>query len=200
LNKRDQTTVNGKMSELLRQQIESVVTLTDHEFEQVLSHFTPKKFRKHQFLVQEGELVRNNFFIARGLTKSFFTDETGKEHIVHFAMDNDWVTDAQAFHLQKKSTVNIYCLENCDSFAITYDNLQKLCSGLQKMQYYFRQKAIEENIALQRRIQCIISNDATNRYHDLATNYPELIQRVPKKMIASFLGISRETLSRLLPQ
>lgn len=188
------------MSQVLRQQIESIVAVTDEEFELVLSYFTPKDFRKHQFIIQEGDLVSKNYFIVQGLTKSFYTDETGREHIVQFAMDNGWTTDVQAFYGQMKSTLNIYCLENTQTLAISYENIEKLCAQLDKMQYYFRKKATEENTQLQRRIQCLISNNATNRYHDLATNYPELIQRVPKKMIASYLGVSRETLSRLMPQ
>jgi CRP-like cAMP-binding protein len=188
------------MSQMFRQQIETIVSLTDEEFDYVMSYFTPRQLRKHQFLVQEGDLVQYNYFIVQGLTKSFYTDETGREHIVHFAMDNNWVTDAQAFHLQKKSSLNIYCLEKSEVLAISYDNIEKLCAGIEKMQYYFRKKSTEENILLQRRIQCLITNNAVNRYHDLASNYPALIQRVPKKMIASYLGVSRETLSRLLPQ
>jgi CRP-like cAMP-binding protein len=96
--------------------------------------------------------------------------------------------------------LNIYCLENAEMLAITYENIEKICAGLEKMQKYFRRKTIEQNILLQRRILCLITNNAANRYHELATNYPELIQRVPKKMIASYLGVSRETLSRLMPQ
>jgi len=188
------------MSQIFRQQIETIASLTDDEFDYVMSHFTPKQFRKHQFLVQEGDLVQYNYFIVQGLTKSFYTDETGREHIMHFAMDNNWVTDPQAFQLQKKSNLNIYCLEKSEVLAISYENIEKICAGVEKMQYYFRKKSIEENIQLQRRVQCLITNNAANRYHDLVTNNPQLVQRVPKKMIASYLGVSRETLSRLLPQ
>lgn len=188
------------MSNSLRAQIESYVPLTDSEFELVLSYFTEKKFRKHQFMVQEGEFVSNYFFIVRGLTKSFFIDETGREHITNLAVDNNWVTDMQAFHLQEKSTINIYCLEECETLAISSQNIEKLCLALNKMQYFFRQKAIDENILLQRRIQCFISNNAASRYHELVTKNPQLIERVPKKLIASYLGVSRETLSRLLLQ
>jgi CRP-like cAMP-binding protein len=188
------------MSNSLRAQVESFVPLTDAEFDLVLSFFTEKKFRKHQFMVQEGSFVPHYFFIGRGLTKSFFVDETGREHILDLSMDNNWVTDMQAFHLQEKTKLNIYCLEDCETLAITLQNIEKLCSDLDKMQYFFRQKAIDENILLQRRIQCFVSNNATNRYHQLVAKNPELIQRVPKKLIASYLGVSRETLSRLILQ
>lgn len=188
------------MTNSLRAQIEACVPLTDEEFALVLTYFTEKKFRKHQFMVQEGSFVPHKFFIVRGLTKTFSVDDTGREYILDLSMDNNWVTDTQAFHLQEKSKVNIYCLEECDTMVITLQNIEQLCSVLGKMQYFFRQKAIDENIQLQRRIQCFISNNATNRYHQLVAKNPGLIQRVPKKLIASYLGVSRETLSRLLPQ
>ena len=188
------------MYDNLRGRIESVVALTDAEFDQVLSCFTEKKFRKHQFMVQEGNYVPDYFFLEHGLTKSFFIDETGREHILHLAMDNNWITDVQAFHRQEKSKINIYCLEDCETMAISLQNLEKLCAASGKMQYFFRQNTIEENIQFQRRIQCFISNNAANRYHELVTKNPGLIQRVPKKLIASYLGVSRETLSRLLLQ
>lgn len=188
------------MSAILRQEIESIVPVTDQEFELIFSYFTPRNFRRHQFMVQDGNAVTSNYFLVNGLTKSFYVDETGKEHILQFAIDNDWVTDMAAFHAKTVSTLNIYCLENCETLAITYDNIEKLCSQLDKMQYYFRKQMTEENRRLQQRVQCLVTNNAANRYHDLITNYPELIQRVPKKMIASYLGVSRETLSRLITQ
>ncbi|HUM65129.1 MAG TPA: Crp/Fnr family transcriptional regulator, partial [Chitinophagaceae bacterium] len=188
------------MSQLLRSQIEDIVPLTDAEFELVVSAFTEKKFRRHQFMVQEENSVPYLYFIVRGLIKSFVVEDDGREHILDLNMDNNWTTDMQAFHLKQKATMNIYCIEDCETLAIGQDNLEKLCSQLDKMQYFFRRKAIEQNIHLQRRIRCFISSTAANRYHELVTKNPGLIQRVPKKLIASYLGVSRETLSRLLLQ
>ncbi len=188
------------MSEVLRSHIEAIVPLTDAEFGLVMSAFTEKKFRKHHFMVQEDHSVPYLYFIVSGLTKTFFIDETGREHILDLNMDNNWTTDMQAFHQQLKTTTNIYCLEDCETLAISLENIEKLCAQLDKMQYFFRRKAIEQNIHLQKRIQCFISSTAANRYHELVTKNPGLIQRVPKKLIASYLGVSRETLSRLLLQ
>jgi CRP-like cAMP-binding protein len=188
------------MSQSLRSQIESIISLTDPEFELVLAAFTEKKFRKHQFIAQEENSVPYLYFLERGLTKSFVVEDDGREHILELSMDNNWITDLQAFHLRQKATINICCLEDCDTLAISLDNFEKLCSQLDKMQYFFRRKAIEQTIHLQRRIQCFITSSAADRYHELVTKNPGLIQRVPKKLIASYLGVSRETLSRLLLQ
>ena len=186
------------MSKALREHIHSIVPLTDEEFEYVRSHFSAKHFRKHQLLVQEGNYVTHDYFIEEGLTKTFSIDDEGKEHILDFAMDGYWATDVQALQQHKKASLNIYCLKDCDTLSISGDNIEKLCAGLNKMQYYFRKKTIRQNIQLQRRILCLIKNNAADRYHDLAENYPELIQKVPKTLIASYVGVSRETLSRML--
>lgn len=186
------------MSRLLRDNIHSIITLTDEEFEFVRSHFLAKHFRKHQLMVQEGNYVTHDYFIEEGLTKTFSINEEGKEHVLDFAMDGYWVTDVQALQQQTKASLNVYCLKDCHTLSISYDNIEKLCAGLTKMQYYFRKKAIQQNIQLQRRILCLIKNNAADRYHDLIENYPDLIQKVPKTLIASYVGVSRETLSRML--
>lgn len=188
------------MSQVLRQQIEKVIKITDEEFEKVLSYFSSRQFRKHQFMVQEGNVAAHEFFIVEGLVKSFYIDEEGKEHIVQFAMGGYWITDTEAFLKAEPAGLNIYCLEHCQTLSITQQNLEKLCAESDKMQYYFRKKAVHDIAHLQRRILCLIRGTAADRYHDLLTNFPELAQRVPKTAIASYLGVSRETLSRMMLQ
>jgi CRP-like cAMP-binding protein len=188
------------MSQILREHIESVVSLSDSEFEFVLSHFKPRRFRKHQFLVQEGNAVTQIYFIVQGLAKSFYVDEEGREHITQFSVDSYWTTDNDAFYNNTQATINIACLENTESLSLAYEDMEKLCASLNKMEYFFRKKAIADNILLEKRALCLIKNNAADRFHDLLSNYPELVQRVPKTLIASYLGVSRETLSRLLLQ
>jgi CRP-like cAMP-binding protein len=186
------------MSQQLRMHIEHTVSLTDEEFEQVLLHFTEKHFRKHQFLVQEESYIEKDFYIISGLVKAYHTDEDGKEHIIQFAIEDSWITDTKALHEQSKASLNIYCIEHSHTLSITTVGMENLCEVLPKMETFFRKKAIYDTILLQRRILCLISNNATTRYNDLLLNYPQVIQRVPKTMIASYLGVSRETLSRLM--
>ena len=186
------------MDKELRCEIETVVKLDDQEYSFVLSFFKRRSFLKHQFMVQEGDNTEHEYFIAKGLAKVYQTDDTGKEHIILFAIENTWAADVQAFNNRTKASLNIYCMEPTLAYGIALDDREKLCSDLPKMQYFFRKKAISDNILLQRRILCLISNNAVDRYNDLLLHYPEVIQRVPKTMIASYLGVSRETLSRLL--
>ena len=91
------------MSELLRQQIERITPLTDQEFEYILSHFTTKKLKKHQFLVQENEAVPHDHFVLSGLLKAYYISEDGKEHILQFAME-DWWIDRKSTRLNSSHT------------------------------------------------------------------------------------------------
>ena len=173
------------MSTLLRTHIEPIVSLTDAEFEFALSHFTIKRFKKHQIVIQEGDYVKNDYFVVSGLMRSSHTHAEGKEHILQFAMQSLWITDPEAYHNQAKATLAISCLEDSETLAITLENREKLCRELQKMEYFFRKKSTTDYICMQRRILCLISGSAKDRYEHLLQQYPGLIQRVPKSLIAS---------------
>ena len=185
------------MEEILRKQIEKIVELTDEEFRFVLSHFTARTFRKHQYVVQAGDPAPNDHFVVKGLLKSFYVDDIGKSHILHFAMEDWWISDPQAYHNRVNATLNIDCLEDTQTLFISIDNREKLCADLKKMEYFFLKKTTAGYIALQKRILSLMSQKAEDRFTQFLYLYPTLLQRVPKALIASYLGISRETLSRM---
>ena len=182
---------------MLRSQIEQIVALTDEEFDFVSGHFQHRRFKKHQIIIHEGDSVPYEYFVINGLMRVSRVDTDGKEHIVQFAMEGCWITDIQAFHRRTKASLNVDCLENTEVLALSLENREKLCRELPKMEHYFLQKSIEGYVDLQKRILCFLSAGAGDRYHSLVTTYPGLLQRVPKSIIASFLGVTRETLSRL---
>ena len=184
------------MNQILRQQIEKIVQLTDAEFAYVLAHFVTKKFKKNQFVVQEGQTVENDFFILSGCLKSYSTDANGKEHIIQFGMQDWWITDYQAYYNQTTATVNIGCIEESELLCLSYTNREKLCAEMHKMEHFFRKKTNKRNVALQQRILSLLSSNAKDRYDKLLEQYPELFQKVPKQLIASYIGVTRETLSR----
>jgi len=185
------------MEEILREQIEKIVKLSEEEFRFTLSHFTTKTLKKHQYLVQAGEPAPNDHFVVKGLLKSSYLDELGKTHILQFAMEDWWISDPQAYHNKLNATLNIDCLEDTQVYLISIDNREKLCAELQKMEYFFMKKTTAGYIALQKRILSLMSQRAEERFTQFVQLYPTLLQRVPKALIASYLGISRETLSRM---
>lgn len=185
------------MQEKLREHIEKRVPLTDSEFAFVLAHFIVKKFKKHQFLIQEGEPVRYSYFVVSGLLKLVYTDESGKQHIVSFAMEDWWESDFRAFFSRSNATLSVDCLEDTVVLCLSLEGYQSLCAGLPKFERFFLQLAIAGSMAAQQRILSLLTTQARERYEQLLNQYPALIQRVPKSLLASYLGVSRETLSRL---
>jgi CRP-like cAMP-binding protein len=185
------------MHEKLRQHIERVTPLTDDEFAFVITHFTQKRFRRHQFLIEAGEPVRYVYFVLSGLLKLVYTDDSGKEHIVSFAMDDWWESDFQAYYTQSAATFSLNCIENTEVLCLSLDDYKKLGNSLPKIERFFLQKSILGSIASQQRILSLLTTNAKERYEQLLKQQPSLIQRVPKTMLASYLGVSRETLSRL---
>ncbi len=184
------------MSIALRQHFEKITPLTDQEFDYILSHFTTKKLKKHQFLIQEGDDVSNDYFVVKGLLKAYHVDKEGKEYIMQFAMEDWWVTDYQAYFSQTKATLNIDCIEEVEMLCLSLHNRDKICADLHKIEHFFRRKSNMGYVALQRRILSMLNSNAKERYEQLLLQYPNLFQRVPKILIASYLGVSRETLSR----
>jgi CRP-like cAMP-binding protein len=181
----------------LREHIEKIVALTDEEYAFVNSHFKPKKYKKHQFLIQQGEVVACHYFVLKGLLKLVFTDDTDKQHIISFAMEDWWESDFYAFYTQTKATMSLECLEDTEVLCLSLEDYKMLCDGLQKMERFFLEKATFGFLGAQRRIISSLTSDIKERYEQLLKQYPSLIQRVPKSLIAAYLGVSRETLSRL---
>lgn len=175
-----------------------LISFTPEEFAYVSSHFTSRKFRKHQFLVQQGSPVSNDFFVVKGLVKSSFTNEQGKEHILQLAMEDWWISDYLAYFNQTDATLDITCIEDVEVLCLSLANREKLCSELHQIEHFFRKKSNAGYIALQKRILSLMSQSAGERYNDLLQTYPTLAQRLPKTLLASYLGVSRETLSRLV--
>jgi CRP-like cAMP-binding protein len=185
------------MSVLLKQQIEKITTITNDEFEYILSHFSIKKLKKHQFLLQENEGVFNDYFVTKGLLKAYHTNNDGKEHILQFAMEDWWITDYAAYFNETKSTISIDCIEDSEVLCLSLHNREKLCAEIHKMEHFFRKKSNAGYVALQRRILSLLNNNAKAKHDELLKLNPQLFQRLPKTLIASYLGVSRETLSRL---
>ena len=184
------------MIQMLRRQFENIVPITDTEFEYILSHFIIRKFKKHQFVIQEGDGVPNDYFIMSGCLKSYFTDSNGKDHILQFGFQDWWITDYQAYYNQSTATVNIDCIEDSELLCLSFANREKLCAEMHKIEHFFRKKTNKHNVALQQRILSLLSNNAKEKYDGLLRLYPQLFQKVPKQLIASYLGVTRETLSR----
>lgn len=185
------------MNIALRQHIEKITPLTDAEFDYVSSMFTTKKLKKHQFLIQEDNEVSNDYWVVKGLLKAYHTDEGGRMHILQFAMEDWWISDYQAFNNQTRATIAIDCIEDCELLVLSRNNKEKLCNELHNIANFFRKKSSAGYVALQQRILFLLNKNPQERYNRLFKLNPTLLERLPKTLLASYLGVSRETLSRL---
>lgn len=183
--------------EQLRKHIEQIVPLSDEDFEYIRPFFTLKRIRKNQYLIHEGDEVKYEYLVLSGIYKVFYVDGQGKEYIVQFAQQNWWMSDYQAFFKQKNASLYIECLEEGEVLYSTLHGREQLAADLHKMEHFFRVKLTNGFVALQERIKLLLSSTPQQRYEAFSELYPDLLQRLPKKLIAEFLGVSRETLSRL---
>jgi CRP-like cAMP-binding protein len=182
---------------MLIKHLQNISPLTSQEVEYVLAHFTSKKLKKHQYLIQEGDVAQYDYFVTKGLLKAYYVNQDGKEHIMQFAMEDWWITDYQSYFNGTKSTLNIDCIEATEVLCLSLHNREKLCADMHKIEHFFRKKSNAGYVALQQRILSLLNNSAQERYEQFLQQYPKLFQRIPKALVASYLGVSRETLSRL---
>jgi CRP-like cAMP-binding protein len=185
------------MFELLYKKVTEKITLTEEEFEICKTLFTPRKLRKKQFMLQEGDISRYQIFVNKGLLRSYTIDEKGAEHILQFALEGWWTADLYSFFTDEPSLFNIEALEDSELLLITRSSWETLLEKVPVFERYFRILIQNSLIATQRRLMGSLSETAEKKYLKFMKMYPESIQRVPQHMIASYLGITRETLSRL---
>jgi CRP-like cAMP-binding protein len=199
-NKKDKFTgINSdfSMSIALRHHLEKTIDLTDSEFAYILAHFTTRKLRKHQFLIQEDDKVVNDYWVVKGLLKAYHADDAGKIHILQFAMEDWWISDYQAYMNNTPATIAIDCIEDCELLVLSSANKEKLCEEFHSIANFFRKKSNAGYVALQQRILLLLNKKPQERYNRLFELTPQLFQRLPKTLLAAYLGISREALSRL---
>jgi CRP-like cAMP-binding protein len=179
------------MQEKLRSHIEAIVPLTNDEFSFILSLFTINKYEKNRFLFQEDESVKYVYFVLAGLLKLAYTDDSGKEHIISFAMEDWWETDFPAYFNQTKATMSLQSLEDTDVFCLSLENYQKICFDIPKMGRFFLKKSNSGFIGSQQRILSLLTSNARGRYEQLLKLYPALFQRVSKTSCFLFGCIPR---------
>lgn len=188
------------MFERLFKSISEKVSLTEEEFEICKTLFVPKKLRKRQFLLQKGDVCKYTAFVEKGILRSYTTDEKGNEHILQFALEGWWMADLYSFLTHEPSIYDMDALEDCELLLITQPSWDLLMEKVPALERYFRLLIQNNLIATQRRLMGAMSETAEEKYTKLVSSFPDCIQRVPQHMIASYLGITRETLSRTRSQ
>jgi CRP-like cAMP-binding protein len=185
------------MYELFFQQFNEKVPLTAEEQETIKTNLTPKKLRKKQYLLQEGDTCKYIAFVEKGALKSYVIDEAGTERITQFALEGWTISDLYSFLTGEPATYHIDAIEDAELVLISKAAHEELLQQVPKYETYIRLQITGAYIALQRRLTSIISLPIEERYKNLTTLYPTIVQRVPQHMIASYMGLTPETLSRV---
>jgi CRP-like cAMP-binding protein len=163
----------------------------------ITDKFRQKKLLKRQYFLQEGDVCKHMGFVIKGATKMFTVDQRGHQHILKFGLENWWVGDYESFMLLTPSIYNVEALEDLEILLITNELLQNLVQNIPAVSAMMDSLNRQGTIATQKRMQASISLTAEERYEDLIKTYPMFAQRFTLNMIASYLGISPETLSRI---
>ncbi|MBP1222482.1 Crp/Fnr family transcriptional regulator [Flavobacterium sp. 1355] len=182
---------------LLKDHVSKIASLTDEEFDYFFSHFKPETFKKGQSIISEGQLVDKEYFVIDGCLKAFFVNDEVKMYILQFAMPTWWASDYAALYNNTKATINVDCVSDAEILSLSNSDREKICSELHQAEHFFRWRTNKGYVAAQKRLLSFMNNDTKTRYEELLALYPALYNTVPKHLIAAYLGVSRETLSRL---
>jgi CRP-like cAMP-binding protein len=183
--------------EVFQQYVDSQISLSGEQHDWIRSLSVTKKLRKKQYLLQEGDVWRNHAFVSKGLVRTYSIDEKGFEHVIAFAMENWWTGDRESLLSGRPSRYNIDAIEDSEVILIEHSRFQTICREIPAFNDMINEIIDRSFVASQSRINDAISNPVEEKYRNFIDRYPSFATRVPQSMIASYLGITRETLSRI---
>lgn len=190
------------MYEVLRAYINKITsaTISNEEFAFFEAAFEPRKLKKKQFLLHEGTVAKQMAFIVKGAMRKYTIDDNGNEHVVRFGIEEWWMSDRESFITLTPSRFNIDAVEDCELLVSTNEKGARLRE--QSPLFVEMMHILDQNsyVASENRIQATLSFTAEEKLMDLMKTYPAFLQRFPQNMLASYLGLSPETLSRVRKQ
>jgi CRP-like cAMP-binding protein len=162
-----------------------------------LSLLKAKTVKRKQLILKEGQVCRHSAFVIRGCLRGFTTDQNGFEHVLNFAPVGWWIADMYSLLTQKPGILNIEALEETEVLLLLKTDQEKLYHDWPQFERFFR--IITENslVSFQQRLIDNLSLTAEERYHNFCSRYPTLIYTLPKKQIASYIGVTPEFFSRM---
>lgn len=173
------------------------VSISENDEALILSAFEPLTVKKKKDLLEPDEVCKYIYFITKGCLRSYYADEKGVEHIYQIRMDNNWISDLESFFTQNPSKYYIEALENSEILRISFERLELLYSEVPALERYFRILFQKAYINALERLNATMWESAEDRYSKMLREHPTMFQRVPLVYIASYLGITPESLSRI---
>ena len=185
------------MSQIFKQHLEKFISISDEEFESILTYFKTNRVSKKEILQQEGEIRRCQYFVLSGCLRKFMLNEKGVEVTTEFALETWWLSDNRSFEFQSEALFSIQAVENSEILTIDFQSLEKLYKDFPVMERYFRYVYQRAFAAYQMRIKYLYTFSKEDYFFHFYDSYPEFVQRVPQYLLASFLGLTPEYLSEL---
>lgn len=176
------------------------IELSPQETEYYLRLLKYKKIKKREYLCQEGDIAHYQYFVNAGCLRTFYVDSKGVEHNVQFSIEDWWTGDMYSYLTGKPGKYNIIAIEDSEIICIERQDLENLYREVPKFDKFFRHLLQNAFVTLQERILSGMSESAEERYRYFRTKYPSMDKRIPLNQIASFLGITPESLSRIRRQ
>jgi CRP-like cAMP-binding protein len=184
--------VKSLQNELIRKH-----SFTEKEAEFFISHFTERKVKKRQFIIQPDFIAKYRVYVVQGTFKAYVIGNDGQENTISLAMDGWWISDPNSFIYQQPATMFVEALEDSLILQLDFENEQRLKSHSHKFETFFRTVAERGLAFMQRRLIASLTLTAEKRYEQFAEKYPDFLKRVPQFSIASYLGMTTQYLSRI---
>ena len=188
------------MLEKLRAYFERKIPITDEQFEFLKTVWIPRIVKRHEFVIRAGEVAKHGIFVVSGCLRTYTIDDKGKEHILQFSVEDWWTGDHNSYMTGTPTSQFIEALEDSEVLLFDDPSMQRLIAHIPAMAKQWIEGVQRHSAAESKRIASSLSATAEERYEDFLKKYPTMTQRVPQHMIASYLGISPETLSRIRKQ
>ena len=184
------------MFEQLKKHINKSVSISDKEFDTLTEFFTPKHLKKKEHLYKQNQICKYIAFVAKGCLRNYHIDDKGDEHIIYFALEDWWVADLQSFFLRIPSMFNMQALEDCELLVSTKTEFENAFETVPVFEKFYRLKTQKAYTNTQKSV-AEKAETAEDRYRKLLNTSPSIIQRIPQRYLASYLGIQPQSLSRI---
>ncbi|KAA9327583.1 Crp/Fnr family transcriptional regulator [Hymenobacter busanensis] len=189
--------MNDTGYDVLRQYFRQRLPVSDQQVAAIEALFEPRQLRRHEVLQPAGEVARFGAFVVRGCLRSFVVDDKGKEHILQFAPEQWWVSDQHSLLQHTPALFAIDAVEDAEVLLFDATFYRKLPHLTPDFPAFFHRLLQNSMHAMQKRLVLTLSASAEERYLDFVQTYPTLALRLPQRMIAGYLGVTPESLSRI---
>ncbi|HXB09489.1 MAG TPA: Crp/Fnr family transcriptional regulator [Puia sp.] len=181
----------------LIQFVQSVLPMSDAKAEQIVEKFKGRGTAKNEYLLKEGSVCNESHIVEEGIFRSYIYDLEGNDVTTAFCSKQMYASDLLSFFKRKASKENIQALTDCQTWYITYDDMQESFHAIPEFREFGRLNIINQFGILQQRMLSMLQQTAEHRYSDLVYANPEILQHAPLKYIATYLGITDTSLSRI---